>query len=495
VAAIQIAETAQSSRPLDELRSAEVPACRDPEQATGNPPDPPDTAEVARLQARLNRERLARREAERIAESSLRELYLHQEDLRVLESAARAANEEEDPRVVITRIVGDLCDYAGWPVGHALLREGDGVRSTGLWHDVDPERHRALREASVDITLLPGFGLPGRVLDTGRPVWAKDVATDETLPRVAAIAESGLASGFAFPVLTGSEVVAVLEFYSPSQEPPDQRVLDIAAQVAVQAGRALERRRAALELRRAQTGLEETLEEFARSNRDLEAFAYVASHDLQEPLRSMSSFMQLLARRYEGQFDERADEYIAFAVEATRRMQGLINDLLQYSRVGRRRLQRGPVDLGDVVAQAQQALAHAIAEADARIEVEPLPVVHADPSQLAQVIINLVANAVKFHRDHPPLVQVRAEREDAAWRVVVEDDGIGIPPEQAPRVFEMFKRLHAREEYPGTGIGLAICQKVVERHGGTLAVEPRPGGGSRFSFTIPDAGSGGSSPA
>jgi light-regulated signal transduction histidine kinase (bacteriophytochrome) len=254
----------------------------------------------------------------------------------------------------------------------------------------------------------------------------------------------------------------------------------------VQAGRALERQRFELELRRAHAEIEETIEEFARSNQDLEAFAYVASHDLREPLRSMAVFIQLLARRYEGRLDERADEYIAFAVEAATRMQSLIDDLLEYSRVGRRPLERGPVDLGSLVIQAQQSLAQAIDDADARIEVDPLPTVHADPAQLGQVITNLLANAVKFHRDEPPLVRVRAERQPGAWRILVEDNGIGIPPEQAPRVFEMFRRLHPREEYPGTGIGLAISQKIIEQHGGALDVEPRPEGGSRFSFTIPD---------
>ncbi|MCW3013227.1 MAG: Phytochrome, two-component sensor histidine kinase [Solirubrobacterales bacterium] len=254
----------------------------------------------------------------------------------------------------------------------------------------------------------------------------------------------------------------------------------------LQAGRALERQRFELELRRAHAEIEEAVAEFARSNQELEAFAYVASHDLREPLRSMAVFIQLLARRYEGQLDERADEYIAFAVEAATRMQSLIDGLLKYSQVGRRQLERGPVDLGSLVIQAQQSLAQAIEDADARIEVDPLPTVHADRVQLGQVVTNLLANAVKFHGDAPPLVHVCAERRPGAWRILVEDNGIGISPEQAPRVFEMFMRVHAREQYPGTGIGLAICQKIIERHRGALEVEPLAEGGSRFSFTIPD---------
>ncbi len=154
---------------------------------------------------------------------------------------------------------------------------------------------------------------------------------------------------------------------------------------------------------------------------------------------------------------------------------------------GRRQLERRPIDLGVIVAQAQKALAKAIDEAGARIQVDPLPTVHADAVQIGSVISNLLANAVKFRRDGPPHIRIGAEREPGVWRVVVEDDGIGIPPERAALVFEMFKRMHAREEYPGTGIGLAICQKIVERHGGSLGVQPRAaGGGSRFSFTLPD---------
>ena len=447
----------------------------------------PEATEIARLRARLERERLARREAERIAESSLREIYLRQEDLRLLERVARAANESGDPRLVIGRILREVCTYTGWPVGHAFLREGDALASTDLWHLDDPERRRAFCATSADITLSTGVGLPGRVLAAGGPVWARDLAVDVSLPRREAIVASGLVSGFAFPVLAGSDIVAVLEFYSATQEPPDQRVLDVVAQVAVQAGRALERQHSELELRRAHAELKATLAEVTQSNKDLEAFAYVASHDLQEPLRSMTGFIQLLARRYEGQLDARADEYIAFAVDAAARMQELIHDLLEYARAGRQQLKRGPTDLGVVVAQAQKALATAIDEAGARIQVDPLPIVHADAVQIGSVISNLLANAVKFRRDEPPQVRICAEREPGAWRVVVEDDGIGILPERAALVFEMFKRLHAREEYPGTGIGLAICQKIVERHGGSLGVQPRAaGGGSRFSFTLPD---------
>ncbi len=455
---------------------------------TAGPASAPDPdAEIARLRARAQRERAARLEAEHLAETSLRELYLRQEDLRLLERVARGANEAEEPDVVIGRILDDLCAYTGWPVGHAYLLDGDVLRPSGVWHIANPVRHQAFRDATARQVFRAGEGVPGRVLSERGPVWVELLTDGANLPRRAAIAGTDLRSGFAFPVMAGDWILAVLEFYSHALEPPDQRVLDVVAQVAVQVGRALERERSQQQLRRAHAELEVSLDEFARSNEELEAFAYIASHDLQEPLRSVSGFVQLLRRRYAGKLDERGDEYIGYIAEGTERMQTLIDDLLRFSRVGRQAMGRAPVDVGELVATARQALAGAIEEAGAAVDVDALPVVVGDAAMLGQVVTNLVANAVKFHGDAPPVVRVHAQREEHAWRVLVQDNGIGIPAEHVGKVFEMFRRLHSREEFPGTGIGLAICKKIVERHGGTIAVQPAPGGGSCFAFTIPDA--------
>jgi light-regulated signal transduction histidine kinase (bacteriophytochrome) len=222
-----------------------------------------------------------------------------------------------------------------------------------------------------------------------------------------------------------------------------------------------------------------------RSNSELAQFAYVASHDLSEPLRMVSSYLQLLRRRYHGQIDEDADEFIDFAVEGANRMRALIEDLLAYSRAGGRADPR-PVDCGQVMADVLSSLAAAVADARAQVHVGTLPAVMGDRVSLAQLLQNLIANALKFRRGPGTRVWVTSKREGSGmWQISVTDDGIGIDPRHRDRVFKMFQRLHDREAFEGTGIGLAICRKIVERHGGRIWVEGREGGGTVFSFTLP----------
>lgn len=229
-------------------------------------------------------------------------------------------------------------------------------------------------------------------------------------------------------------------------------------------------------------------EELERSNAELEQFAYVSSHDLQEPLRMVGSYTQLLARRYKGKLDADADEFIGFAVDGVTRMQRLINDLLQYSRVGTKGRDPEPTDSGVVLERALANLKIAIEDNKATVAHGPLPVVMADDRQLEQLFQNLVGNAIKFHGDEPPQVDIRAERSNGSWMFAVRDNGIGIEPQYYDRIFQVFQRLHTRAEYAGTGIGLAVCKKIVERHGGRIWLESEPGKGTSFRFTLPVAG-------
>jgi signal transduction histidine kinase len=249
--------------------------------------------------------------------------------------------------------------------------------------------------------------------------------------------------------------------------------------------RALEETRLKQERKRAQDELANKVEELARSNRDLEQFAYVSSHDLQEPLRMVSAYTQLLSERYRGKLDENADKYIGYAVEGAQRMQTLIEDLLAFSRVGRNGVEHKATDCNAAVDAALKNLAVAIQESGVIVTRGKLPSVHADHFQLVQLFQNLIGNAIKFRKGDAPAIKIAAERVNDEWQIAVKDNGIGISPEYQEQIFVIFQRLHTRDEYSGNGVGLAICKKIVEQHGGRIWIESRPGSGSTFLFTLP----------
>jgi signal transduction histidine kinase len=225
-------------------------------------------------------------------------------------------------------------------------------------------------------------------------------------------------------------------------------------------------------------------DEIVRSNHDLEQFAHVASHDLQEPLRMVATYTQLLSERYRGKLDEQADKYIHYAVDGALRMQTLIRDLIAFSHAGSQGADLVSTDSKTAFMSAVTSLAGAVQESQARISTGDLPMVMANASQLRQVFQNLIANAIRFRGNEPPVVELSAEQKGSNWIFAISDNGIGIPPEHADTIFIVFQRLHTREEYPGTGIGLAICKRIVERHGGTIWSEARPEGGTIFKFIL-----------
>jgi light-regulated signal transduction histidine kinase (bacteriophytochrome) len=232
--------------------------------------------------------------------------------------------------------------------------------------------------------------------------------------------------------------------------------------------------------------LVERSQQLETSNEELGQYAYVASHDLQEPLRKMASFCQLLARRYQGQLDGQADEFIAYIVDGARRMQEMINDLLKFSQAGRSQEVTVEVDCNQVVERAQIDLAGAIEDNGASIVVTgTLPTVRGEWARLVQLFENLIGNGIKFHGKEPPRIEISATPDGTGWRFAVADNGIGIDPQYADRVFALFQRLHSRAEYPGTGIGLAVCKKIVEGYGGTLRFESEPDEGTTFYWTMP----------
>lgn len=235
----------------------------------------------------------------------------------------------------------------------------------------------------------------------------------------------------------------------------------------------------------AENELRGVLEDLKRSNTELQQFAYIASHDLQEPLRMVSSFMQLLEQRYKGKLDKDADEFIGYAVEGAMRMQRMVNDLLAYSRIGTKGKPFERVDCNKILADARANLKLSIEESGASITADPLPVVDGDASQLLQVFQNLLANAIKFRGEKAPEIAIHAEPHEQEWQFSVRDKGIGLDPGYAEKIFVIFKRLHTAAQYPGSGIGLTICKKIIERHHGRIWVESKPGHGSVFYFTLP----------
>jgi PAS domain S-box-containing protein len=237
--------------------------------------------------------------------------------------------------------------------------------------------------------------------------------------------------------------------------------------------------------KRAEIILQNQQQELARSNAELQQFAYVASHDLQEPLRMITSYLELLERRYKGQLDDKADKFIAYAVDGAARMQILINDLLSYSRVGSRGQELELVDCEKILQNVLHNLQMSIEQSNATITHTPLPQVNADPSQLTQLFQNLISNALKFRQEASPQIHVAVQSSDDKWLFSVQDNGIGMEVQYLDRIFIIFQRLHSKTEYPGTGIGLAVCKKIVEQHGGTLSVDSQPGLGSTFHFTLP----------
>jgi signal transduction histidine kinase len=248
---------------------------------------------------------------------------------------------------------------------------------------------------------------------------------------------------------------------------------------------ALDEQKLRQERRQAQADLAGKVEELARSNRDLEQFAYVAAHDLQEPLRMVSAYTQLLDQRYRGKLDANADKYIVYAVEGALRMQTLIQDLLAFSRVGRNGHGRTNTDCADVVDEALQNLRAAVEESGAVITCRNIPSVNADRAQMVQLFQNLIGNAIKFKGQQAPVIQISAEGHEGISVFAVADNGIGIAAEHLEVIFVIFQRLHTRSEYSGNGMGLAICKKIVEQHGGRIWVDSKLEAGSTFRFTLP----------
>jgi PAS domain S-box-containing protein len=402
----------------------------------------------------------------------LRERLSSHAALRADVSAALSSAHE--PRLVLQLCCDALVRHLGVGLARVWMLD-DGAESLELQ-----------ASAGIDAAELDGTqrSVPLGQLEIGRlaiarqPHLTNDVGADPGISLRDWAARAGQVAFAGYPLCVDERLLGVLAVLAPQPLPDDTwaalgAVADTLAQGASR--------------RRAEQALEERVKDLARSNAELEQFAYVASHDLQEPLRMVASYNQLLARRYRGKLGTDADEFIDFAIEGVTRMQRLIQDLLAYSRVGTHGRELTEVDTAAVLRVVLHGLSQAIDDTHAVIHLSPLPHVCGDDGQLAQLFQNLIGNAIKFHGAGTPVVNVTAEEREECWCFRVQDNGIGIEPAYFERIFVIFQRLHAREAYEGTGIGLALCKKIVERHGGTIWVESQLGIGSSFCFTLPRA--------
>ena len=397
----------------------------------------------------------------------------------VQHNATRVLVEASDLREATPRLLQTICETLRWQ-GAALWMvdaPSNTLRCVEFWHSPSVPLDE-FGEASRKSAFARGVGLPGRVWAAGRPIWIADAAADSSLPRLPLAIRAGLHGVLGFPIRLGQQMLGVMEFHSQDTEPPREALLEVFAALGVQLGLFIERTTAQEQLRRTSADLH-------RSNAELQQFAHIASHDLFEPLRMVTSYLQLLSEHCRASLDPQASEFIGFAVDGAQRMQALIHDLLEYARVEGRAHAFQPVDCTSAFNAAIANLKVALEEAGAVVFHETLPWANADGVQITRLFQNLIGNAIKFRGPKPPRVEAGADRREGEWIFFVRDNGMGIDPKNFNRIFDIFQRLHTRQEYPGTGMGLAICKRIVERHGGRIWVESSLGHGATFFFTLP----------
>jgi signal transduction histidine kinase len=398
-----------------------------------------------------------------------------------------------DYETTLSRVAQLAVPYlADWCTVHMAEENGE-IRPLAVAH-VDPAKVEWARELQRRYPYSPDipYGLPN-VLRTGRSELYSEIPEallvdavrgDPELLQI--LRDVGLTSSMIVPLVARGQSLGAISF-TAAESGRHYGVADLllAEELARRAALAIDNARLYREAREAQQTLTQQAAELRRSNEELQQFVYVASHDLQEPLRMVTTYVQLLAQRYQKSLNADAETFIGYAVEGAKRMKALIDDVLTYSRVGTSGRTVVPTNCEAVLQQTLQALHLQIAESAARITLDPLPTVMVDSMQLSLLFQNLLSNALKFHGQERPCIHLSAQHKGSEWVFAVRDNGIGIDPQYAERIFVIFQRLHSRSEYPGTGIGLAICKKIVERHGGRIWVESELGKGATFFFTLP----------
>jgi len=375
------------------------------------------------------------------------------------------------------KIIEIICKVLNWDWGAIWIVDKDILKYMQSWH-LPSVHFDDFEEITKKSTFKKGIGLPGRVWEENKPAWIVDVRKDPNFPRSKYAEKSGICSGFAFPILLENKVIGVIEFFTHEIRRPNEDLFKSVLTLGNQIGFFIKNKND-------ENKLKELFVELKRSNEELQQFAYVASHDLQEPLRMVASFTQLLKRRYKDKLDADANEFIDFAVDGVKRMQGLINDLLQFSRVSTQAKSLEEIDLNSALETAISNLKASIEESKATITYDKLPIIVADDFQMVQLFQNLISNGIKYRGNKSPEIKVTAYKHNNYLQFSVADNGIGIEEQYFEKIFLIFQRLHTKSEYSGTGIGLAVCKKIIERHLGEIWVESELGKGTIFHFTIP----------
>jgi len=422
-----------------------------------------------------------------------------QAELALLHRILIASNECTDVSDLLQFTVDHVCAHSGWPVGHVwLVPQGSTGQlvSARIWHLADAERFAAFRLASETIRFAPDKGLVGRVLATAAPVWTAALAPDEARALSDARAHGGIHTGLAAPILVGTEVVGVIEFFSDERIEPDESLLNVVRDIGTVLGRAVERKRAQDALHAANAALEQRIADRTASleaaNQELESFTYSVAHDLRGPLRAINGFAHILLDSHAGGLDDKAQRYLRLVEANAERLGRLIDDLLLFSRLSRQTLAKREVDATALVREVLEHLSFESGGRQLDVELQELPTCHADPQLLKQVFTNLLSNALKFTRPQPhPRIEIGWQSGSAGSRrqvYFVRDNGVGFDMQYAHKLFGVFERLHREEEFEGTGVGLAIAQRIIDRHGGRLWAEGEVGKGATFYFSLPGDG-------
>ncbi len=407
----------------------------------------------------------------------------------LLQTITVSANESRTLDEVAPTCLKSVCLIMNWPVGHLyiLREEKEELVSSKIWYVKERELFGKFISITERTPMPSGVGLPGRVLANNEPVWIKDVTRDNNFPRIRLAGKIGVRAGFAFPVVIEGQTVAVFEFFSSAAVEPNKALLETMKTIGIQVGRVIERE---LTDKKLEKLVKNRTAELEKSNSSLQDFVNIASHDLKEPLRKIMIFGDMLQIKNK-KSGAKENEYITRIQGATVRMQELLDDLLNYSKVTNAALPFEKVDLRKILEEVLIDLESRIAETGGTVNIEAIPGFIADPVQMHHLFLNLIGNSLKYHREGvPPVVHIysRTSKKNNL-KIIIEDNGIGFEEKYRKKIFQPFERLHGKNHYSGTGIGLTICQKIIDHHNGKIDVSSTLNEGSKFILTFPQTSS------